>query len=481
MALADFLREGAEPNYFPPIEIIATRWDRMLGPDALDGVDDDSFLARVMAMLESGRLSPDIVLQVIADLGSLSWWRGPKIDDVSAGRLSAMTRRVHLGHADSISLPALNIPRAATRRAHVVFVGDLVQPLHSPSRGAIDYVAALAMDPLVERIEVHHGGTIKPKMQAYIDERLAATPRERGLSLISTAETPDFLARAIQRGPCTFHFWCEPTMAPHITLAARLGPTVMFTCGDEPPPQYADVFWYFHETEHMAPIWKRRGAPDSFIRNYAHSVPGPFYDEGKPASRTRAEVGLADDAFVIATVGNRLAIDLDEAFVTGLEMTLRDRPNSVWLVVGALPEPLLDACQQILGDQFRHIEQDLELARLMTTVDVFANPFRNGGGNSAMIALTAGAVLLTANSGDVASMAPPEHRAADADDYFARLATLIDQPEALEAWRGPQQARMRLMTDQKAFLASLTAMVDTAYDRFDARRGRTLTSVVEEG
>jgi hypothetical protein len=116
----------------------------------------------------------------------------------------------------------------------------------------------------------------------------------------------------------------------------------------------------------------------------------------------------------------------------------------------------------------------------MTTVDVFANPFRNGGGNSAMIALTAGAVLLTANSGDVASMAPPEHRAAGADDYFARLATLIDQPDAIEAWRGPQQARMRLMTDQKAFLASLTAMVDTAYDRFDARRGRTLTSVVEQ-
>jgi hypothetical protein len=480
MALVDFLREGAEPNYFPPIEIIAARWDQMLGPNAFDDVDDDSFVARVMTLLEHGCLSPETVLQVIADLGSLSWWRGPKIDDASAGRLSAMTRRVHLDHADAIVLPALDIPRAAARRAHVVFVGDLVQPLHSPSRGAIDYVAALAMDPLVERIELHHGGQIRPKMQAYIDERLAAIPRERGLSLVSMADSPDFLAQAIRRGPCTFHFWCETAMAPHITLASRLGPTVMFTCGDEPPPQYADVFWYFHEREHMAPIWKRRGAPDSFMRNYVQSVSGPFYDEGRPKARTRAEVGLADDAFVITTVGNRLAIDLDEAFVTGMEMILRDRPNCVWLLVGALPEPLLDACQHILGDQFRYLEQDLELARLMTTIDVFANPFRNGGGNSAMIALTAGAVLLTTNSGDVAAMAPPEHRAADADDYFARLATLIDEPDALEAWRGPQRAHMRSMIDQNEFLASLTAMVETAYDRFDARRDRTLTSVVEE-
>lgn len=479
MALVDFLREGAQARYIPSIEFIAARWDDMLGPDALNDVDDDTFVARAVSLFEREQFADGGVLQLITDLNSVAWWRGPPIDDASAGRLSALARRVHLDHADAIVLPPLNILRAATRRAHAVFVGDLVTPQHSPSRGAIDYVAALAMDPLIERIDLHHGGKITPPMQAYIDERLAATPRGRGLSLVSMAETSNYLGEAITKGPCTFHFWCEPAMAPHITVAARLGPTVMFTCGDEPPPQYADVFWYFHEPEHMAPIWSRRGAPDSFIRNYVRSISGPFYDEGKPAPRTRAEVGLADDAFVITTVGNRLAVDLDEAFVTGLEMVLRERPHCVWLVVGALPDPLLDACRQILGDQFRYVEEDLELARLMTIADLFANPFRNGGGNSAMIALTAGAVLLTTNSGDVAAMAPPEHRAADVDDYFARLATLIDEPETLEAWRGPQQARMRLMTDQKHFLASLKAMVATAFDRFAARRGRTLTSVVE--
>jgi len=149
-------------------------------------------------------------------------------------------------------------------------------------------------------------------------------------------------------------------------------------------------------------------------------------------------------------------------------------------VVGGLTDNLLDACQAILGDQFRYIYQDLELARLMTTVDVFANPFRQGGGNNAMIALTAGAVLLTTKDGDVASMAPPEHRAKDPDDYFARLATLIDTPATLDAWRGPQQERCRLMTDQTHFLSALKAMIDLAHERFEARQGRTLTSVVNE-
>jgi hypothetical protein len=322
MALVDFLREGAEPNYFPPIEIIAARWDQMLGPNAFDDVDDDSFLARVMALLESGRLSPDIMLQVIADLGSLSWWRGPKIDDASAVRLSAMTRRVHLGHADSISLARVEHPPgrhpAGSRR---------VRRRSGPT-------AALALarrDRLCRRLGHGPAGRADrgaPRRQDQAQDA-GLYRRAPGRDATRTGPVPDLDGRHARlpgasrssRGPCTFHFWCEPTMAPHITLAARLGPTVMFTCGDEPPPQYADVFWYFHEPEHMAPIWKRRGAPDSFIQNYVHSVPGPFYDEGKPASRTRADVGLADDAFVIATVGNRLAVDLDEAFVTGLEMT----------------------------------------------------------------------------------------------------------------------------------------------------------------
>jgi hypothetical protein len=482
MALLDFLLEGAQERYLPSIVIIARRWDAMLGEDALDGVDDDTFIDRALSLLESGRYGADVVLQTISDLGSIAWWRGPRIEDADAGRLAALARRLHLSSADSLTLPPRDVPLSAARRAHVIFAGDLMGPFHSPSRGAIDYVAALAMDPEVERIDLHHGTeAISDKMQAYIDERLGGVPPERGLRLISTHQNNTYMLDAIRKGPCTYHFWCEPIMAPHITVASRLGPTVMFTCGDEPPPQYADVFWYFHEPEYMAPIWKRRGAPPSFIRNYVQSLSGPFYDQGPPAPRGRSELNLPEDAFVIATVGNRLAVDLDEAFVTGLEKILRDRPNVIWLTVGGLPDNLLNACETILGDQFRHIYQDMELARLMTMVDVFANPFRNGGGNSAMFALTAGAVLLTRQDGDVASMAPPEHRARSADDYFAKLATLIDVPGALDAWRGPQQERRKLMNDQSYFLMSLKAMIDLAHERFETRRGRTLTSVVEGG
>jgi hypothetical protein len=483
MALVDFLLEGAQERYFSSLMIIAERWDVMLGEDTFDGVNDYTFVDRVLRLLESGNYAGDFIVQVISDLGSISWWRGPHIGDVDAGRVAALARRLHLHGADSLTIPPRDVPLNATRRAHVIFAGDLMGPFHSPSRGAIDYVAALAMDPTIERIDLHYGNEapLLEAMQAYIDERLGDVPPERGIRLISTVQNPDYLVDAIRKGPCTYHFWCEPIMAPQITIASRLGPTVMFTCGDEPPPQYADVFWYFHEPDYIAPIWKRRGAPPSYTRNYVQSLSGPFYDQGPPTPRTRAEVHLPEDAFVITTVGNRLTVDLDEAFVTGMEVVLRNHPKAIWLVVGGLPDHLLDACRTILGDQFRYLVHDMELARLMTTVDVFANPFRNGGGNSAMFALTANAVVLTTHDGDVASMVPPEHRAKDAADYFARLAALVDEPGLIDAWRGPQQERRVLMNDQTYFLSALKAMVDLAHERYEARQGRTLTSVVEEG
>jgi hypothetical protein len=59
MALADFLREGAEPNgTFRRSRSSPRVGTSCWAEDALDGVDDDSFVARVLAMLESGQLSP---------------------------------------------------------------------------------------------------------------------------------------------------------------------------------------------------------------------------------------------------------------------------------------------------------------------------------------------------------------------------------------------------------------------------------------
>jgi hypothetical protein len=148
-------------------------------------------------------------------------------------------------------------------------------------------------------------------------------------------------------------------------------------------------------------------------------------------------------------------------------------------VVGALPEHLIYAFEQGFGYQFRHIPFDAALSELMTIVDVFANPFRPGGGNSANNALSAGTVLLTLDQGDVASLVPPEHRAVDQFDYFERLIRLVEDPSQMAAWRELQQSQHAGLVDQTAFLESLRSMTGLAYERFLARRSTPLTSVID--
>lgn len=479
MTIADFLLSETQPNYVAQVTSIADRWEVTLPEDFAVGLDNDNFVPRLVDQIESGVFADDEVLQLISDLWSLTWWRGPKIDDDCSRRIIGRAVSIFRSVFDRPNLPQPTVARSKARKEHSVFVGTLQDPLHSPSRGAIDYVAVLAMDPAVERIDIYYAGSITPRLQAYIDERIGALIRRRGIRFFCVDVVEDLLSEVVGRGACTFHFWCEPALSPWIGLMSLFGPTVMFVCGDEAPVQYADVYWYFHQPDYVAERWARRGAPQSFINNYVFSQSGPTLIEGPPSPRKRQPLGWNENNFIMASVGNRLGIDLDEAFVTGMEAILRAHPECVWLVVGSLPEHLIYAFEQGFGFQFRHIPFEAQLGELMTIVDVFANPFRPGGGNSANNALTAGTVLLTLAEGDVASLVPPEHRANDNEDYFARLLKLVEDPNHLAAWRELQQSQHAGLVDQTAFLESLRSMTSLAYERFLARRSTPLTSVID--
>jgi hypothetical protein len=479
MTLADFLLAETQPNYVAQVTSIANRWETSLPASFAHDLDNDNFVERLVDQMESGDFAEDEVLQFISDLWALTWWRGPKIDDESSRRIIQRAIAIFRNVFDRPNLPTPTVARSKARKEHSVFVGMLQDPLHSPSRGAIDYVAVLAMDPAVERIDIYYSGAITPRLQTYIDERIGSLIRRRGIRFFSVDIVEDLLSDVVGRGACTFHFWCEPALSPWIGLMNLFGPTVMFVCGDEAPVQYADVYWYFHQPDYVADRWARRGAPQSFIKNYVFSQSGPTLIEGAPTPRKRQTLGWNENNFIMATVGNRLGIDLDEAFVTGMEAILKDHPECVWLVVGALPEHLIYAFEQGFGFQFRHIPFEAQLSELMTVVDVFANPFRPGGGNSANNALTAGSILLTLAEGDVASLVPPEHRAVDQEDYFERLLTLVENPQERTSWRALQQQQHAGLVDQSAFLESLRSLTNLAYERFLARRLIPLTRIID--
>lgn len=472
--LEDLLLEGAQPNYADNIRAIAAHWESVLSTAqlrdlAVRDLESGDMQAGILAILESGGLADEAILAVAGDLAALSWWRGPPLQDDHRARLNALTRPRLTRIADGLGMESRTLPRGRLRRAHVLLVGTLLDPAHSPSSGAIDYAAALAADPQVDRVEIVHSGGITPAMSAYIQSRLGGFPASRGLALLSTRDNPDFLVDILGRGPCTFHVWGEPALSPVISVASRLGPTLMFTCADEPPVQFADVYWYFQPEDRIRKLWADQGAPAEFLGRYARLSSGPCLDGPRPEPISRSALGLSDDAFVIATVGNRLGVEMDEAYITGVELAMRDRPHAVWMVVGALPEYLSGAFQQVLGSRFLHVPYSQELERLMTLVDVFANPFRPGGGNSANLALGAGAAVLSLARGDVSALIPDSFVASDPEEYFRYLGFLMDSPEFLAAVRAEQGQHNARMRDQAVFLKEIQGLVRLAADSYEAR------------
>lgn len=479
MTFRDFLTSEAQPAYSANVALIADFWSSVLGPDFLATLDNANLYPRMVELLEGGGLDDGLKLEIAANLTSLSWWRGPMISDEMRARADAVSRSILTGIADTLDMSPRALPAARLRRAHVIFAGVLQDPSHSPSAAAIDYAAALALDKKVDRLEIVHSGEILPAMSAYIEDRLGSHPHSRGIALVSTVENADFLAGIVARGPCTFHIVCEPALSPVISILNRLGPTVMFTCADSAPVQYADVYWFYHSAEYMERLWSRQGAPEVLTGNYVQSLSGPWRPTPAPEPMDRTALGLSEDHFVIATVGNRLGIELDETYITGMELAVRDRPKAVWMVVGGLPENLVDACQQVLGPKFLHIPFSPILGRLMTVVDVFANPFRVGGGRSGYLALEAGAAVLTLGQGDVATAIPEDVRAQDPEDYFRRLELLIDEPDLLRAYKAYQAQYFSIVCDQNVFLGNLQNMIRLAADRYAARGcGAPLSSTV---
>lgn len=474
-SLADFLLAHAQPGYERGVAAIARRWGSLFGSDTFDGKDLDAIAATVLSRLET-TLSPGHVATAASDISALIWWCGLPFDRERHVRLGRAVRAASGRLLGAIKLDEAMLT-APPRRA-AFYTGALQSPHHSPSRGAADYIAALLDDPDVEQIDVYHGGVLSDAMKAYLRERLGGAADR--VALIPTDAEQHF-ASMIERGPYVHHIWCDYAARVHLALASRLGPTVMYACGDQPPMQHADVYWFYHRPDYVAGRWAEEGAPEGFAARYVETVAGPHNPALTAVERgARATWGLPEDAVVIATVGNRLSVDFDQAFVDGVGGLVASDPRFVWLVVGALPEWLSSACGQVLGDRFRHIGFERELGKLLGAVDLFANPFRRGGGDTAVTAMLGGAVVVTTEAGDVGGLVPQQHRATGSEDYIERLTALAGDPALRAAWAAEQAVHIGGLTDQARFGAELRRLTTLAFERYQARAGVNPWSMDDE-
>jgi hypothetical protein len=476
MSLQKDLLARCQKGYEAEVAKICQRWTSLFGEDAFEDAPTTGFADWVMDRLEASDLSGDTKRQLVGDLLSLSAWCGFGTSADVYRRVGLLVRR---NLYESVRHHSIVHPEPQRPKIHSMFAGQFLAPQHSPTRGMVDYSLALLADPEVERLDIYHIGMPNPRIMDYMRQKFSAAGDR--VNLLAVENLPQILGTVAARGSSIVHFWCEHAVMPQISFLAAFRPTVMYTCADGPPYQYADVYWFFRDTPYIASAWAEKGVPQTFIANYVSSPYGPnSSDRWAEVRRSKAEFGLSPDEVLLVSVGNRLAIELNQAFVGGVEAVLRAHPNAIWLVIGPLPDNILSAFRSVLGRQFAHVHYEPKLNALLGACDIFLNPFRAGGGDSANLAMANGCVVLTRGDfGDVGGITPLIHHATDADGYFAKLVELIQNPALRDQWRALQTEHSELTSDQAAFTQSLRKMSDLAWARYRQRIGRPIEELFD--
>ncbi len=116
----------------------------------------------------------------------------------------------------------------------------------------------------------------------------------------------------------------------------------------------------------------------------------------------RSELGLPEDKFLIAIVGNRLENDIDEECVSVMEEIIKSLPECAFVLIGSDTYVRSSFCNPVFENRIFFLGYCEDLMKTYTVIDLYMNPKRNGGGWSSAMALTAGIPVVTLPDCDVA-------------------------------------------------------------------------------
>ncbi len=127
---------------------------------------------------------------------------------------------------------------------------------------------------------------------------------------------------------------------------------------------------------------------------------------------TRSDIGVSEDDFCIALIGNRLEAELTEDFKQCLERLINSYPSIRFIVVGKIEN------KDLLPGEFICIGYTKKLMAICRIIDVFLNPPRQGGGISAVYALSVGKPVISLKYGDVYKNCGEEFGVDDFDEMY---------------------------------------------------------------
>lgn len=128
----------------------------------------------------------------------------------------------------------------------------------------------------------------------------------------------------------------------------------------------------------------------------------PAIIEKSEKTYTRPELGLPENKFLIAVVGNRLNSEIDETFIQLMYDILQSNDQIDIVIIGSADDILNQLKNEMHENRFHYLGYCKDLLAVYGLLDLYLNPKRQGGGWSSTIALKAGLPVVTLPECDVA-------------------------------------------------------------------------------
>lgn len=196
-----------------------------------------------------------------------------------------------------------------------------------------------------------------------------------------------------------------------------------------------------------------------------------FRRPDRTAVVTRSDLGLPQDAYVIAVVGNRLDEEVDDRFAAELSRVLTGAPQVFVVFMGQFGrfEAVVQQHEALRG-RSRHLGYRKDVPAVYECCDAYLNPPRYGGGSSAAFALAAGLPVFTPAEGDVANIVGPRFIFPSAEAIIAHIERSLSDPEHRRSWAELARKRFTEISDREEMIEGIVANVEEKLDIRNRRR-----------
>ncbi len=155
----------------------------------------------------------------------------------------------------------------------------------------------------------------------------------------------------------------------------------------------------YNMLDYVKPIVEQSG------RTMEHIIPGKFTFSLKPQTEfiTRKDIGIPENAFVMAMVGARLDQEITDEFLTMLESVMNDRMMVVLIGVCDTYKDMISN-HPLLENHVMYLGFCKDILSRLEVCDLYVNPIRAGGGTSVVEAMSKEKPAITINYGDVSGI-----------------------------------------------------------------------------